>query len=269
MKRALTYVSLLDLVFIAILSFSGFIDGILGELIYYLAFLLPIAMAFFLKRCTGAGFRPIKLKISRENLLLTLPTAAPTLAAVFLVSWLTSLLLSFIGEGNAADVSGNIIRVILTDALLTAALEEALFRYIPLAFIIPHTKRGAVIFSAVFFALAHCNLYQIPYAFFAGVIFSVLDIAFDSIIPSFLLHFLNNLISIFWLRGSGNAGFAIVYTSVLFGTALLSILPIIIFKRRYKDKVSEIFLDKRHIELSYAPILFFAMTLLIAVTEVL
>jgi membrane protease YdiL (CAAX protease family) len=269
MKRALTYVSLLDLIFIAALSFSALADGIFGELIYYLAFLLPIAIAFCLKRSTDADFYPIKLKISRKNLLLTLPAIAPTLALVFLISWLTSLILSHIGEGSTADVSGNIIRVILTHALITACLEEALFRYIPIAFIAPHTKRGAVIFSAVFFALAHCNLYQIPYALFAGVIFASLDIAFDSIIPSVLLHFLNNLISIFWIRGSGSTGFAIVYMSVLFGAALISILPIIIFKGRYKDKAGEIFLDKRHIELSYAPILFFAMTLLIAVTEVL
>lgn len=269
MKRALTYVTFLDLIFIILLSFSGLASGIIGELMYYFAFLVPILIAFCLKRSTGADFCPPKLKISRENIILTLPTAPPVLATVFVISWLTSLLLSFIGEGSVPDVSGNLVKIILTNALLTAILEEALFRYIPLAFITPYTKRGAVIFSAMFFALAHCNLYQLPYAFFAGVVFAVLDIAFDSVIPSVVIHFLNNLISIFWIRGSDNMSFVIVYMAILFGTALLSFIPIIIFRGRYKDKITECFLDKRPIEISYTPILFAAMTLLIAITEVL
>ena len=241
MKKSLTYIVFCDLLFVLLLGIAGFLNGALSEIVYYLAFLLPTALALVLAKTREGAFTPPKLRISCENLLLTLPVTAPTLAIIFFVSWLTSLILSYFGEGSTSDVSGNIFLVIFTHAVLTAVLEEALFRYIPLAYLTPYSKRGAVLFSALFFALAHCNLFQIPYAFIAGVIFAVLDIAFDSVIPSLLIHFVNNLISIIWLRGGGESDFVTVYIIALVSAALVSIVPIIIFRKKYTDKIKSVF----------------------------
>ena len=261
MRKALTYICFIDMIFILFLAFSG----TLGELFYYLAFLVPFLLAFFLRKNVETDFP--KLKISKKDLALTLPTVAPTLLFVFLLSFLTSLALSFFGEGSTPDVSGNLALTILRYAVLTALLEEVLFRYIPLAFITPHTKQGAVLISSALFALSHCNLYQIPYAFFAGIIFAILDIAFDSVWPSVIIHFLNNLISVLWLRFGENREFALVYIGILIGLALVSLVFLIIFRKDYKEKIYPILSDKSKYKLSYEPIIFAVMTLIIAITN--
>ena len=241
MKKSLTYIIFFDLLFVLLLAVSGALGGAIGEAVYYIAFLFPTALALGTVKKTGAQFSPAKLRISSENLLLTLPVIAPTLTLIFFVSWITSLVLSHFGENSTPDVSGNIILVIFTHAVLTALMEETLFRYIPLAYLVPHSKMWAVIFSALLFALVHCNLYQIPYAFIAGVIFAVLDIAFDSIIPSLIIHFVNNLISIIWLRGVGNSDFATVYVITLVSAAIVSIIPVALMRKKYAEKINRAF----------------------------
>lgn len=265
MQKALKYVTFLNLLFILFVSISGFIGGVAGEVVYYLAFVAPVALAYFLKKGADVAFSPPRMRISPANLGLVLPITAPLLAVIFLISWLTSLVLSAIGAENSTDLSGNIVTLILTHAVLTSILEEALFRYVPIAFIAPHSKKHAVIFSALFFAFAHCNLYQIPYAFAAGVAFAVIDIAADSIVPSLLLHFLNNLISIFWIRGAGDGTFAKAYVITLSALAAISLIPIILLRRKYSKQLSKEMWAGARVQLSYEPLLFFATTLFVAI----
>ena len=85
---------------------------------------------------------------------------------------------------------------LINHALLPAILEEALFRYLPMRMIAPHSPRCAIIISSLFFALVHGNLFQIPYAFIGGIIFMSLNLATGSIIPSLVIHFVNNAMSI-------------------------------------------------------------------------
>lgn len=265
MKKALSYLTLINLLFLFFLAVSGFISGAVGKIIYYLAFLIPAAVAFLLRHKLDTPPALLPLKLSGKSAALLLPLIAPTLALVFFISWLTSILLSFIGEGSVADVSGNIVTVILTHAVLTALLEELLFRYIPIAFISPITKRGAVWISALFFAFAHCNLYQIPYAFVAGVIFAAIDIAFDSIWPSVSIHFANNLISILWLRNLESGIFVTAYIIILAALALISIAVALLFRKRYKRVLADAFIDKGDCVLSCVPLLFIAVALAVAV----
>jgi membrane protease YdiL (CAAX protease family) len=175
-------------------------------------------------------FLPPRVKISRDDLGLALSLTAPSLALIFLASYLTSLVLSHLGEPPLADVSGNLFLVILSHAILTPLLEELLFRYVPIALLSPHSSAGAVIYSALFFAFVHASLYQLPYAFIAGVIFAVLDIATGSILPSITMHIFNNAISVLWLRYADAPSFRAVYVVILFALALSSV-PFIIFKK--------------------------------------
>lgn len=271
MKNALRYTVFLDILFIIVLSLSSYFSGIAGYVVYYLAFALPVFLGIFGARRLGIGISLPKLKIDREGLALTSVAAFPTFALVFFVSWLTSILLSRFDNGSITDVSGNIISVIFTHALLTAVCEEALFRYIPIALLSPYSKRAAVIISALFFALAHCSLFQIPYAFLAGVVFAVLDIAYDSVIPSLILHFGNNLISIIWLRWGGNAGFVNIYVAVLLSLAFLSLVAMFFMRKKYRRATVLAFGGNKTAvrEFGYAPVAFAAMTLLIAVTSLI
>lgn len=267
MRRALTHLAFFDLIFILILSLSSLFGAIVGEIVYYLAFAVPVLLAFVLRKNAGVEIKPPRLSMSAKNIVLTIPMIPITLALIFLVSWITSLILSLIGDGSVSDVSGNIVTVILKHALLTALLEEMLFRYIPIAYLSNVSKRGAVLYSAIFFALAHCNLYQLPYAFVAGIIFAALDIAFDSVLPSLLLHFVNNIMSVFWIRGSSNSRFVLIYVSVLFAFALISLVPIVIMRRKYRESLSPVFLDKTKLQVPIEAVLFMVMTLVIAVTN--
>ncbi len=265
MKKALTYLTFTNLLFLLILALSGFIDGVSGRVVYYAAFLLPAIIALILKSRLDVPPKFLPLRLSKKGAVMLLPLIAPTLALVFFISWLTSMVLSFIGEGEVTDVSGNIIAVILTHAVLTALLEELLFRYVPLALLSPITKRGAVWISALFFSFAHCNLYQIPYAFIAGVIFAAVDLVFESIWPSVLIHFLNNLISIIWLRNLEDCKFVTAYIILLLALALVSIIMIALKNNNYKERLKGTFAGKSEHKLSYEPLLFFAATLVIAV----
>ncbi len=235
MKSAITYVVFADLIFILLLSVSGLIGGTVSDIIYILAFILPTGLILGISKRSKMEIAPPPLKLSRRSTLSFLPTVAPTLLLVFLVSALTSYILSFVSGAEVTDVSGNIWLLILKHALLTALFEELLFRYLPIAVIAPHSKRTAVILSAVMFSLSHVTLYQIPYAFIAGIIFCALDLAFDSIWPSFLLHLLNNVVSIFWLRHFESATFCTWYITVMALTALISLAVIIIFRKKYID----------------------------------
>ncbi len=264
MKKSLTVITVTDLAFILLLSVSGAFTGTVSEVAYYLAFLVPTVTVIALKDRLGIEFQPLRVKISGEGMALTAAAAMPTLALVFLVSYITNLVLSRLGYANQTDASGNLFLVILTQAIIIPVLEEALFRYIPIALLAPYSKRGAIVYSAAFFALVHCNLFQLPYAFLAGVIFAFLDIASGSILPSIALHVLNNLTSVFWLRNSAEPSFSVAYVTVLVSLAALSVPVIFFLRKRYKEKLCEMFTHGEKTELSVEALIFFAATLGIA-----
>lgn len=264
MKKALAVISALDFAFILLLSLSGSFGGALGELLYYLSFATPAVLVLLLRRRLGIEMKPPRVKISGEGLGITLAFAAPSLALVFLVSYLTSLALSHFGGGPVADVSGDLWLVLIKNALAVPLLEEMLFRYIPLSLLSEHSRRGAIIYSAVFFASVHCSLYQLPYAFLAGVIFALLDIMTDSILPSLLLHVANNAISVLWLRYSGDALFSEMYVTVLVSLAAISLPIIYVMRARIKKRILPIMAERGRIAPSLEAAVLVGMTLIIS-----
>ena len=80
--------------------------------------------------------------------------------------------------------------------------------------LLPYSKRHTVIYSSLFFALIHCSFSQMPYAFIAGVIFMLVDVAFDSVWPSIILHFVNNSLSIVWMKYCSGTVATLVMLSV-------------------------------------------------------
>ena len=232
MKKEIAYLSTVYLLFIILMTLCGSVSGFFSEALFYVSFLIPVAVTLLLKRRLNLSFELPRVNLSKESLVGVLLFSAPTLALIFGISYVTSSLLAYFGNAPAVDVSGNIFLVIFKDALLTSVLEELLFRALPLALLIPYSKKGAILYSAAFFALLHCNLYQLPYAFIAGVIFAAADIIYESIVPSLIFHFMNNVISVFWLRYSSCAVFSATYVSVLFSIALVSLVIIFLKRRR-------------------------------------
>ena len=206
-------------------SFSGFPSIIL----YIAAFLLPTAAGVYIaKRGDDKPRLPLgKIKHAR----LFIPLIAPTLLLIFAISYLTSLVIYLLGgEGSSVTLYGSLPLDILNNALLPALLEESLFRLLPLMLLAPLSKRGAIIVSSLLFAFAHMSLHSIPYALAAGVIFFTVDLIGESVWPSVILHFINNIISLLWIYGSADPTFSAVYILALLLLSLLS--AIFILKRR-------------------------------------
>lgn len=266
MQKAVRHLVFTYLAFILLLAVTGFFGGALGAVLYLLAFILPSALAYVLSRSYKDEICYPKLKIASKDLFLVLPCVAPVLLITLGISALVSFVFASFGidNGNTVDVSGNLVLVILRHALLTSVLEEILFRYIPIALLSSHSKKITVIMSSLFFAFAHCNLFQIPYAIFAGVAFCTLNLLFDSMLPSILLHFLNNVMSILWIRYANTSGFILVFLLSLTLLSLISVLALVLLRKEYARKAMPLMSDKTKLHISSEVWVFIIMTVLIS-----
>ena len=244
MKRALKIVSFIDVIFLLVLMLSGSLGGTASSVVYYLAFFIPVAIGFYYSRELKYEreeerglFEAVDkyFHLGKQSLLDLLPLIAPSVLCVFLLAALTSVLLSSLGFSNPQPESRGILTMLLVHALCPAVLEELLFRYIPMKLLAPYSRRWCVIFSSMFFALIHANLFQMPYAFFAGVIFMSVNLAFDSVLPSLILHFLNNAASVVWMKYCSGSEAKIVFVSVLILLAVISLAFVFAKRDRYKS----------------------------------
>ena len=232
MRKNLLFVTLLNILFLLFFIFGEALSSPISGVLHYLAFIVPIFLGLLFLGSTTKE-RGLKFGIDKAGLLMSLPFILPTVGAVFLISAVTSLLFSLFGLSDTPpDLSGNIMTVLLVNAVLPAVLEEFLFRYIPINLLSDGSRKVAVLFSAGMFALVHCNIFQLPYAFIAGVIFALLDVAFGSVLPSIMIHLVNNAVSVFWLR-FGTDG-AAAFVAALFAVSVSSLVPIFIMRKKYK-----------------------------------
>lgn len=196
MSKRINILTICYVIFLVMLFGSATFSGILSEVVYYLGFIIPIAIALI--SCRGEESDPKKyLTIDADGIRLSWPVVFPTISLTILLSYLTSLLIFAItGQTNNVDLGDSYILAMITHALAPAIFEEALFRYVPMRLLAPYSKRGAILISAFFFSLVHLDLFTIPYAFIGGVIFMAIDLATESVIPSVVIHFINNALSV-------------------------------------------------------------------------
>ena len=115
-----------------------------------------------------------------------------------LISFALSELFARFGYGISADfpVYSDDVSMIISFihlVILPPLLEETLMRKYILGMMMPYGKSGAVLFSAIVFALFHANLMQIPFALLCGGVFGYFTVKTGSIAFAVLMHFLNNL----------------------------------------------------------------------------
>ncbi len=234
------------LAFIVMLATSGSIGGITGEVVYYLSFLLPTLLCFFSAKkakrereeISGVAEPPRNLFLmGREGAIGTLFLLAPTILLVMLLSYITSIMLTLAGASDTAVPDAPLMLMLLEHALAPSLLEEMLFRYVPLILLSPYSKRWCVVISSVYFALIHCNLFQMPYALVAGAIFIMVDLAFDSVLPSLMLHLGNNIASIVFMKLCVTNEAMLVYFIVLGVACAISILGLVAYRTRVKAKL--------------------------------
>lgn len=220
--RIMTFCSLS---FFFLLLLSGMLDGAIGTVIYYLALPLVAAVALYLLRDKLCKSRMLYIK--REELFSSLVYIFPGIACVMAVSYVTSLVLSLFGVSTDTSINETLPLAILIYAVYPAIFEELLFRYIPLRLSEKMPHGMLVISSSVLFALVHADLALIPYALVAGAIFMLIDLKYRSVLPSLIMHFVNNLLSVLFTLYSSLAIFSAVYFALIILAALISLWVIV------------------------------------------
>ena len=96
-----------------------------------------------------------------------------------------------------------------------------------------YSPRITVILSSLFFALVHGDLFKLPYAFAAGAVFMIIDMATNSIVPSLLVHFLNNLLAVTFYFYSESVTVLTVCAVILAAFSLVSLAFVLIKRKHY------------------------------------
>ena len=109
---------------------------------------------------------------------------------------------SFFGLQNSVSMSENvsspleIVLYIISTAIVPAFAEEFAFRGIFMGTLRKFGDTFAIITSAIVFFFFFGNIAQIPFAFILGLVFAYVDCKTNSIIPSIIIHFINNFYAV-------------------------------------------------------------------------
>ena len=277
MSEAVKAVTLIDIIFVVMLVLSGSFGTAVGDVIYYSAFLITVALGFAISEKLKYKREEIKgvaeplathLTLDKERVGLLIPLVAPTVLLIFIVSLVSTLVCSLFGVAQPPIEERGFAEMIFIHALLPAFFEEALFRYVAMKLLMPYSKRFCIIYSALCFALIHCSFVQMPYAFIAGLIFMTVDVAFDSIWPSVVLHFINNATSVFLIKYSDSKALMLVSVILLVPIIIASLFFLLRSMRKYKEMAAHALEKGERAEITYAPFILVAICLYIALITV-
>lgn len=265
MKHAVKVFTFLVILFLLMNSLSAMLPTMLSPIFKVLATFLLIFVGYNVslrlktEREEAAGLAEAgdTLLLPTKGVLLSpMPLAAPIIALTFLISYLTSLLFGLFGVEGAAVASAPLYEMLIVHALLPAVLEESVFRYLPMKLIAPYSRRWCAVLSAVYFALAHMSALQLPYALCAGFVFIAVDLMYDSVWPSLIMHLLNNAVSVLWIKYSSSQEFVLWFVAVMAAAALLSLIGVYLKRREYKMRISSALREGEHLTEYYAPMLY-------------
>lgn len=246
MERNIKAFTLSSLLFFCISSLPFSFSGVYSLFVRILSCILPFATALFI----GDRKEKTPLPIGNIKKSLTLLPAFPiALLLVFLLSLLTTFLLGLAGAYPHNPLGGNVNIDLLYHGIVPALTEEIFFRLLPLIIIAPYSKRTAIVISTLFFSLAHTSLFSIPYALLAGVIFITLDLLADSVLPSVMLHLINNFLSVFYMYFALTPGFTYLFFGVLGLLTSISIGVIFILRGYYINMFKEAFSEKDSVKI--------------------
>ncbi len=236
---------------------SGTLDGAVSDILYVMSFIVPVLLIILTDKSGRVRNVSSMLNPTRKGCITVALTLAPSVILIALVSFLTSYII-FVSTGktDSVEIGDSFFLAVLSYAFVPAVTEELLFRYLPLTVIGDRNKRVSVILSALIFALAHFSPFQLVYAFAAGVIFMGVDIVADSILPSLVLHFLNNLFSViyimYWDTMGGKIGLIVTLSLLL----CLSLAVCLKIRKNLKENIREIFSAREPYGLDPTPLLF-------------
>lgn len=179
-----------------------------GDFLYYLqifvsvtSVLLPgLVYVLFSKQNLSelVPIKPVKPSVLIPTVFAGLAVA---MIANFAVSILTENLSVFgISDKSNSDIISqgfdNLFLDIIATAVVPAIVEEFALRGIFMGAMRKFGDPVAIITSSIIFSLLHGNLSQIPFAFILGLALGYAACKTNSLIPSILIHFLNNFYAV-------------------------------------------------------------------------
>lgn len=168
-------------------------------------FVIAISLIFVLITARLMGIKVLSsIKVSKQNLRLGLMAYPIGLLVNTILTSVTSIITKLFKEGGTtiptADFSVDkasaaaVIMTLLYLVVIAPISEEIVFRGLILKVLSPFSKKNAIILSALLFALMHKNIPQAVGAFAIGIIFATVDTKANSIVPSIIMHSLNNML---------------------------------------------------------------------------
>ena len=241
MKKEVTFLTAIYAAMMLTLSVVGVIPSSPLRLAFrYLTFIviLTVGASFIKKRGPVENEPAFTFGFRGKAFAVTLPLFAPTIAVVMATAALTSLLLSVLGYNQSSTVEGNLLYCILANALMPAVFEELIFRYLPIKLLQPYSRKWCVIFSVIFFSAMHLDIFKIPYAAVAGLVFVLIDIYAGGVLPSVILHFLNNLLSLLLMLSYFDKSSPALLLTTAGIIILISFIAILALFGKYKRLIS-------------------------------
>ncbi len=171
---------------------------IIGSLTSYLELFLVIGMlGWFIIDRQFHEYRFAFNKVSLYDipLFISLGILMNILSTLF-ISMFSADTIESTGYDTSLMLQGGFVGVLLGVGIFAPVCEEITFRY----FIYHNLNRGnqilAIIISAALFGVAHGNILQGMYAFTFGLVFVLINIRYNSIMPGIIMHISVNSLSV-------------------------------------------------------------------------
>lgn len=174
--------------------FGGALDEYWYNLLLNVLFILALNTTVHFLFCGG-----IKLPEKSENY--SNLEALVFLFAAVLFSCLAVYLTRLVtGGGQQTDTETvydlNYLLYAVYTVILAPISEELAFRGAALSLLSERSKPVAAVISALFFAVYHFNLQQLPYTFVLGYFLAMLALRSGSVLPCIFVHAANNLLTL-------------------------------------------------------------------------
>lgn len=108
--------------------------------------------------------------------------------------------------------------------IIAPILEEILFRGFLLKSLLPYGSAFAIVSSAILFGVMHGNLVQLIPTILLGLVLGYIRVQANSVIPTILIHSVNNILSVVFMllpQTKGTAAIAVTITLLLIAAAVV------------------------------------------------
>ena len=230
---------------ILVLSDDSFINNIFLNVILQIGilFLIPMILYTTLNKVTPKQvFKTCNFNLVNYKVIL-MAIVFGVLAFVLnsILSSVAGGLLSIVGyHSNSVSVATTYeMKDFIADIFLTALLPAFCEEFMHRGILLQGTKHAgfkqAIIISSICFGLAHLNIEQVFYAIPMGIFLGVMAVATKSIIPSIIVHFMNNFIVVYlngatafgWFGGNYADWFRMLFERV--GTVWIMVIIGLVF----------------------------------------